>query len=420
MNWLSESFAPKMQKIANLPWIAALSSAMQKVIPFILTGSIIFLYNVLRSYIVLLPDLGVIADYSFGMLGLITAYMLTHQAMEKLNRTPYQINAALTSVSVFIIFIKPTVDTNGLFSVEFARFGPTGIMVGLIAGIFVTLVFDLFGRLNFMKESNAPDFVVIWLNNIIPMLLILGIAGLLTFDFGIDIFQVIVGIFTPIQSFGQTLPGFLLLCFIPTFLYSMGISTWLWGAVATPIFLAGIAANIEAVKQGLPAMNISTGETVYTAALTTMGGVGATLGLNILMLRSKSRDLSTIGKITIVPSFFNINEPLMFSAPVVMNPMLMLPLWINGITGPLIVWIVMRLGWLNIPHQMIQVGQIPSPFSTFMITQDWRSFIVYALMFVVYILTWYPFFKVYEQQRVEQERMEDQLEDELESQPALS
>ncbi|RRJ61694.1 PTS sugar transporter subunit IIC [Paenibacillus oralis] len=404
MNWLSLSFAPKMQNIANWPWIAALSSAMQKIIPFILTGSVIFLYNVLRSYFEVLPDLGKIADYSFGMLGLLTAFMLAHQVMEKLQRPAYQINAGLTAVCVFIIFINPSVDANGIFSVEFSRFGPTGIMIGLIAGLFVSIIFNLFGKLNFLKDSNMPDFVVVWVNNIIPMTIILGLSTLATFRFGIDIFDIIISLFSPIQSFGQTLPGLILLVFIPTFLYTMGISSWLWGAVATPIYLAGIAANIEAVKQGLPAMNISTSETVFTAGLITMGGMGATLVLNILMLRSKSRDLSMVGRISIVPSIFNINEPIMFSAPVVMNPLLMLPMWINGITGPLIVWTVMRTGLLNIPDQMIQVGQIPAPFSTFMITQDWRSFIVYVVMFAVYFITWYPFFKVFERQKVELER----------------
>ncbi|MNW16688.1 cellobiose phosphotransferase system IIC component [compost metagenome] len=66
----------------------------------------------------------------------------------------------------------------------------------------------------------------------------------------------------------------------------------------------------------------------------------------------------------------------------------------------------MRIGLLNIPDQMIQVGNIPAPFSTFMITQDWRSFIVYVVMFVIYGLTWYPFFKVYEKQKIAEEQKE--------------
>ncbi|MEG0735971.1 MAG: PTS sugar transporter subunit IIC, partial [Longicatena sp.] len=62
MDWLANKFAPKMNEICSRPWIAAVSSSMQKVIPIILTGSLIYFYNVFRSYIPALPNLGPIAD----------------------------------------------------------------------------------------------------------------------------------------------------------------------------------------------------------------------------------------------------------------------------------------------------------------------------------------------------------------------
>ena len=82
MNWLSTVFAPKMNEICSKPWIAALSSSMQKIIPFILTGSVFYFYNVFRSYLPALPDLGMIADYSFGLISLILAFVVGQQCME--------------------------------------------------------------------------------------------------------------------------------------------------------------------------------------------------------------------------------------------------------------------------------------------------------------------------------------------------
>lgn len=89
MNWLTNSFTPTMNKFSQKPVVAALSSSMQKIIPFILTGSCIHLYNVLRSTIPALPNFIRIINFSFGMLGLLTAFMVANQMMEKL-RT-YQI-----------------------------------------------------------------------------------------------------------------------------------------------------------------------------------------------------------------------------------------------------------------------------------------------------------------------------------------
>ncbi|MBP1042576.1 PTS sugar transporter subunit IIC [Vagococcus sp. BWB3-3] len=403
MDWLANSFAPAMQKLTKRPWVAAVSGAMQKLIPFILTGSLVFFYNVFRSYLAVLPDLGKLADYTFGMIGLITAFMVTNQAMEKLRHPGYAVSASLVSICVFLMYIKP-VFADGNMTVEFGRLGPTGILVGMISGLLVAIVFHNYSKLNVLKNSEVPDFVVEWINNIIPISIAVGLSALITFKFDLDMFDLIVKLFSLLQSFGQTLPGFILVCFIPSFFYSMGISSWLFGPVTTPIFMAGISANIAAVEAGQAATYIVTSETVFTAALITMGGMGATLGLNVLMLWSKSPRLKTIGRICIGPSIFNINEPIMFSGPVVMNPMLMLPMWVNSIIGPIVVWIAMRTDLLKIPSKMIQVGQIPAPFSSVMITEDWRALIVYALLFVIYLFIWLPFFKVYEKQVLAEEK----------------
>jgi PTS system cellobiose-specific IIC component len=308
------------------------------------------------------------------------------------------------------MFIKPMLGDDGMMTVEFGRLGPTGIIVGIIAGYLVAIIFNLVGKLNLLSESSLPDFVIGWVHNIIPIFLSIGLSALLSFKFNLDIFALILKAFSPIQSFGQTLPGFVLLIFIMTFFYTLGISHWLWNGIKTPIYMAGIAANVEAVSQGLAATNIATNEAVFTAGLITMGGMGATLTLNLLMAFSKSKGLKTIGRLTILPSVFNINEPLMYSAPVVMNPLLMVPMWINSIVGPIVVWIAMRSGFLNIPSKMIQVGQIPAPLSSVMITEDLRAVIIYVILFVLYLAIWYPFFKVYEKQRMNEELAEELAE----------
>ncbi|UTR13729.1 PTS transporter subunit EIIC [Salipaludibacillus sp. LMS25] len=401
ISWLIDVFAPNMQKIVKNPWIAGLSSTMQKIIPFILTGSMVFIYNIFRSYFPSLPDLGIISNFTFGLLGLLVAFMVANQLMEKLQHQRYTLIAGLTSISVFLMFIKPVFD-DGMMVVDFGRFGPSGIFVGMVAGYFVSIIFYHYGKLNLLSESNIPIMVVEWINNILPIIIAISITAILAFRVDMDIFDLIVQAFSPIQSFGQTLPGLILIVFLMAFFYSLGISAWIWNAVTTPIFMQGIMENIEAVNQGLEVTNIVTSETVFTAALITMGGVGATLGLNLLMLISKSKELRTVGRLFIFPSFFNINEPIMFST-VVMNPLLMLPLWINAITGPTVVWLAMSSGFLNIPSQMIQVGQIPAPFSSVMITQDLKAVIVYFILLGMYLITWYPFFKAYEKKRLQQE-----------------
>ena len=404
MTWLAQSFAPKCKKVFENPWIDAVASTMKKVLPFILTGSVISFYNVFRSYLAFLPDLGVIFSYTFGFLAIYITFLVTHEAMLKLKHEQYQVYASLTAIGLYFILCQSMTTEEGMFQVIGERIGASGIMMGLVTGLLTSVVFHFYAKLKVLSGNDSlPDFVIEWINNIIPIGLTLGVGMVLAINLQLDIYQYILAIFMPLQNIAQTLPGLILICLIQAMLYSMGISAWIFNAVTTPIFMMAISENITAVASGMAAMNITTSETVFTAALITMGGVGATLPLNVLMLRSKSSKMKTIGRICIAPSLFNINEPLMFGAPVVFNPLLMLPVWINNIVGPVVVWFSMSAGLLNIPSKMIQVGQIPAPFSSVMITEDLRAVVVYIVLFVLYLLVWYPFYKVYEKQCVTEE-----------------
>ncbi|WP_170924877.1 PTS sugar transporter subunit IIC [Candidatus Enterococcus clewellii] len=401
MDWLANSFAPKAKILTQKPAIAGLSSAMQKLIPFIMTGSIVFFYNVFRSYLPSLPDLGNISNYSFGMIGLIAAFMVANQYMEKFKHPNYSITAGIVSVCSLMMFLHPVGAEEGVY--DMGRVGPTGILIGVITGAVVSVIFHYFSKLKLLQNSELPDFVVEWINNIIPIFLSLALWSTLIFGLKIDIFQVIIGLFEPIQNFGQSLPGLILLVLIPAFFYSMGISTWLWSAIQNPIFIAGIAANTLALQQGTDPMNIVTNETVYSIGLIMMGGTGATLGLNLLMCFSKAKKLKTLGRICIGPSIFNINEPIVFSTPVVMNPLLMMPMWINSIVGSCVIWFAMRGGLLNIPAELMQLAQIPAPISSVILTKDFRAILWYVVLFAIYMGIWYPFFKVYEKEVIAEE-----------------
>ena len=192
-----------------------------------------------------------------------------------------------------------------------------------------------------------------------------------------------------------------------SFLYSMGISTWFLGTFTTPILMAGTAANLAQVAAGQTPTNIVCYETIYLLSLMTLGGQGCTLTLNMHMLLSKSKRLKSLGKVCIGPSIFNINEPVVFGAPIVFNPILMLPMWINTLVSAVIIWFVMSWGWLDVPAASVTTGQIPAPIGYMIVTGDWRAIIFWVLIFVVTFLIWKPFFKVYEKQVMKEEAEEE-------------
>ena len=408
MSWLEDSFVPKANTLFSRPFIAAFSSTMQKIIPFILTGSVIYFYNVIKSFVPVLPDLGPILTYSFGIITVIVAFMMGNQLMEKLGHPDYVINAGLCSVGTWLMVAMPLGDNADSISSLMGNLGAAGIAVGLIVGLYVGTIFHLWGKLHFLQDSSCPDFVTAWINTIVPNLITLGIAMVLVNVLKLDVYSLVIAAFIPLANIGQTLPGFILICLIPAFFYTLGISSWTFGAVTTPIFMAGIQANIDAVAAGGVATNIVTSESVFTMAFITMGGMCATLGLNALMCFSKSKQLKTLGRVFIIPSIFNINEPIMYGGKVVMNPVLMIPAWLNSIIGPVYVWILMSTGLLNIPSKMIQVGQIPAPICSVMITEDMRALLWWAVLFVIYLAVWFPFFKAYEKTKLAEEAAENE------------
>ena len=408
MDWLENKFAPAMSKITQNPWVSALSGSMMKILPIIMTGSLIFFYNVFRSWIPALPDLSGVLQFTFQLTSLILTFLVANQLMEKLGHTRYVLNAGLTSIIVFLIAIKPTIGDDGIFSVEFGRFGPTGMFVALVVGILVSVVYHFYAKLHILEDSvTIPDFVCEWINQILPMFLCVLLGTIISSNLNIDIYQVISAVFSPLEHLGRTLPGLIIMMMAISFLYSMGISTWFLGTFTTPILMAGTAANLAQVAAGQTPTNIVCYETIYLLRLMTLGGQGCTLTLNVHMLLSKSKRLKSLGKVCIGPSIFNINEPVVFGAPIVFNPILMLPMWINTLVSAVIIWFVMSWGWLDVPAASVTTGQIPAPIGYIIVTGDWRAIIFWVLIFVVTFLIWKPFFKVYEKQVMKEEAEEE-------------
>ena len=135
-----------------------------------------------------------------------------------------------------------------------------------------------------------------------------------------------------------------------------------------------------------------------------MGGIGATLALNIMFLFSKSKRLRTLGKVCIGPGLFSINEPILYGAPIVYNPILLIPMIINTILGSGIVWFIFKLGLLSYPNVALPgVGTLPVIIGTVMLTGDLRGILWWFVCFAVYAVVYYPFFKVFERNVIAKE-----------------
>ena len=406
MNFMSNNFAPRVNRIVENPWVSAIQSSMLTGLPLVFVGSLITIISILNNFFEWMPDLSLMSTFSFGMFGLIIAFFIPYFVMENKGHSNNKLVSGATSLVLYLLLLFPEIN-DGQITFSLSRFGIEGMLVALVTGLFVAVIMNFMASKSFFDEDSAiPDFVVSWFDNLLPITFILFVGWLATIQFGIDLFQVIQAIFQPIAGIVSTYPGFVLSVFIPVFLYSFGISAWAVFPVFYPMYMANLADNMDAVASGGVATNIATQETLY--ALISIGGVGTTLALAIMMaFISKSQQLKAIGKAVIVPSVFNINEPVVFGAPIAFNPYLMVPMWINGLLVPTIVYGIMAWGWVAVPSSTFLLWYMPYPIASYFATQD-----VMAIFWciVILIITWavyYPFFKVYDNSLLVKEKEEN-------------
>lgn len=403
INWLTTSFTPKVTKITQNPWVRALQRTMVMTLPMILIGSVINLIGVISQYLTFIPDISMIYNFTFNILGLFVAFIIAYQVMENKRLNNLKITAALISVGVYLLFVNPNINLYGETTIDFSRLGPQGMIVAITGGFFVSAVLIMFKDFSFFsKDSAMPDFVRSWFDLLVPIFVAFLIPWILVHGMNIDVFNAINGLFAPLANSAETLPGFVFLCFLHVFFYSMGISGWTMSAVAYPIFLSHIAINAELVAQGLAPTMIATTEVFYSGWCT-LGGLGCTLPLVIMMYRSKSKRLKALGKSTLIPSLVNINEPVVYGTPIVWNPTLMIPMWINGALIPAITFLVLRAGWVTIPSQVFGLQFIPYGVSTFLVNYDYRGLILLVVLIVIMTMVWYPFFKAFENTEIAKE-----------------
>lgn len=396
--WMETVFAPKMNKINNNIWVVTLKDSINQTMPLIFLGSIFSMLTLGDIFkLTWWPDFWVPQGWTMGMVSLMIAFLLPFNLMERSKLRKSRIIAGLSGIILYAITITPQLVADKAVGFSHSAFGAGGMFIAIVTGIITGAIIRAFGRFSFFEEDSAlPDFVRAWFDQMLPMgiIVVLGwvIVGLLGFDF----YDAILNFFRPLQAFAETFWGFLAFDLITVVLYSMGISAWVLTPITTPIRLAAIQANMTGA-----AANVFTHSFVY--AYLCIGGIGCTLSLAIMMCLSKSAELKALGKAAIVPSVFNINEPVVFGV-IAWNPILMIPMWLNSFVYCTIAWVLTKvIHFAPIPKILFQLWYCPYPIATWLATAGSVTGVVLVLIiFVATGIVWYPFFKVYEKQRLSQ------------------
>ncbi|ACQ94571.1 PTS system, lactose/cellobiose family IIC subunit [Tolumonas auensis DSM 9187] len=319
----------------------------------------------------------------------------------------YKIDAfpcAMLSLMTFLLIAAPMKD--GTLPANFL--GGTGIFTTIIVGIYVTelMRFLKIRNIGIKLPEQVPEKIRQSFNLLIPALIvILTIYPLNLFiqhQFGMILPDAIMAIFKPLISAADSLPAILLAVFLAHILWFAGIhGAAIVGGILQPFFLVNLGLNQAALAAGQPLPH--TFVEPFWSFFIVLGGSGATLGLVLLYMRSKSAHLRSIGKLGIVPACFNINEPVIFGSPIVMNPVLFFPFIVAPMVNATIAYTAATTDLIGKVISLVP-WTAPAPIGAAW-GAGWQmgnGLLVIGLI-VLDLLIYLPFFKVYEKQLLAQE-----------------
>jgi len=191
-----------------------------------------------------------------------------------------------------------------------------------------------------------------------------------------------------------------ILCLFATLLWCFGIhGTMIIVPIIMPLAIQAAVANGALHAAGKPLVFYPV---ALFGAMAICGGTGNTLPLVLLGLRSKSKQISAISKISAAPGWFGINEPVTFGMPIMYNPILCIPYILNVPVVMLCTLIAYKVGFLQ-PAWISIMAMLPMGFGAYLSTLRWQNAIWDYIMVIPAAIVWYPFFKIYEKQLIEKE-----------------
>lgn len=443
--FLNDKLVPLGAKISNQPHLKAIRDGMVAATPVALLGgmtlivtsppvnletmkptNIFFQFLIVWKQWAIQHGLGIelLFRSSMGLMALFVCMAISnslakHYKMQSMNTmiiaaVSFLITSAPSNLVVFsdILNKSKTIEKaleGQSMALPMNYLGAEGIFTAIIIGLLVTESTRFLqdrGLLIKMPEA-VPEPVKASFASIIP--LVVNVVGIFLISLlvqsltgGLLIPDLIKKLFSPFVFAVDSVVGIFLISIVTQLLWVVGLhgSSIVSGLVGA-FELGNLAANAEAVTKGLAPEFIYTEP--FRAFFMILGGAGATIGLNILMLRSKDKQMRTLGKLAILPSIFNINEPIIFGVPIVLNPVLAIPfIGVQTVNG-ILTYIVMKLDILGKTYTYVP-WTTPAPIGAAIATMSIIAFFWIIFLIVLDILMWYPFFKTYEKQLLKEEK----------------
>ncbi|SFJ84333.1 PTS sugar transporter subunit IIC [Thermoflavimicrobium dichotomicum] len=420
MNWVETKMMPPMARIAEQRHLRAIRDGIIATLPLIIVGSFFLIIanppveSWAKAIAPYKPKIVIPYYLSLGMMALYASFAMGRNLAKSYGLDGI-IGGLLTTATFIMAFIPVNLDDKlpkgeGLgMLLPINYMGGKGLFIAILAMILAVETLRLMKRIGAtikMPES-VPASVSRSFEALVPAAVIVLIMWIIRVWLEIDIPEVLKMIFKPLGIFaGNTFLGALIPVLFIMLLWSTGIhGDAVVGTFFHPIWLTLLDENAAALAAGkeMPNMIVEP----FFQWFVFIGGSGTTISLVFFLLFSKSQYLKQVGRLSIIPGIFNINEPVSFGVPMVMNPIMFIPFILTPIACTITTYIAYSLDLVN-RIALLPPWTLPAPIGAFLATGgDWRAIVLLLINIVLAGLIYYPFFKAYEKKMVEEESKGD-------------
>lgn len=411
-NFMSKYFTPLANKMDRNIYLSAIKKAMVAMTPILIIGSFALIPDAIPNMIGKSNPISVwIIQYSsvisipftvgMGMMALYVAAIIGYHLAKSHN---LDIPGCVTMALMGFLILAVDFTKDG--AIDTTYFGTKGLFVSMFGSILAVELFRWCKKRNFTIKmpDTVPDFVSKSFEMIPISVIIIG-AFLIIRIICVDLLHTIppmifTNLLAPLVGSMDNPFAYTFYKFLQCLLFFFGIHPAVLSPISSPISTQFLAENIANAKEGLALTHFFTPG--MDSAFGNFTGTGITFGLVFWCMFSKAIAQKKIGRIALIPALFGINEPILFGAPIVLNPIFFIPF---VIIGPLVssvgAW-AMKLNFLKM--SVFTPPYVGVFFEGYLATFDWRSIIVNGIQIILSIIIWYPFFKLYEKRELDNEK----------------
>lgn len=417
-DFLTAKVEPISLRISRNKVVSTIMEAMMTTMPVMIGGAV---FSLLANFPItqvttFLSDIGVkpfldsFVTTQTNITPILIAFLIAYKYAQKESENP--IPAGIFSLMTYFMLIPENITMGDQTIVAYASqyLGGNGIFVAIIFSIIVAKLYVFITKKKIVLKlpESVPPMVSQSFEPLFSGIIIIGFIIVLKAIVSVSPFGTVFNIITvciqePVMMLGANVPALIIVQMVAMFFWYFGIHPLAITSLYIPVYTTILSGNAQAFMSGQPLPYLEEG-VVYI--FTNLGGSGSLLGLAICMvLFGKSQRYKTMGKVSCVPAIFNIQEPILFGFPIIMNPMFFLHMTLSPLIAMGIGYICINLGLFDFnPITAVSTPwTMPMPIIGFLVG-GLPMMLIFIAIIALNVLLYFPFFMVLDKRECKEEQ----------------